>query len=179
DQDCDGIVDDTIDVDGDGLDEPTELALQTDPNDPDTDGDGLDDDVEVYGVTDPLDPDTDGGGLLDGLEVDGKDPLDPDDDDLVLYGPAPGGRGPNHWAVVGAPPNAPVTLMVTRSLRTLGWIESDCANTAGVVATGVTDAQGRVVLNGMLRGGGGNRFMQVRVDLPTCLYSTVTTTTLP
>jgi hypothetical protein len=43
------------DVDGDGLDECTELDLGTDPDSADSDGDGFDDGAEVDCVSDPLD----------------------------------------------------------------------------------------------------------------------------
>ena len=76
------------DLDNDGLTRAEELAIGTDPDDPDTDGDGLSDESEVLLGTDPLDPDTDGDGLSDGREVLlGSDPLDPFD--VVM--PAPTG----------------------------------------------------------------------------------------
>jgi hypothetical protein len=58
------------DIDGDGLDNATELSLETDPANPDSDGDGLTDGEEVntYG-TDPNDSDSDSDGLSDGDEV--------------------------------------------------------------------------------------------------------------
>ncbi len=71
------------DLDGDGLSNGEEVALGTDPLNPDSDGDGLSDGEEVLDVgTDPLSEDTDGDGLADGEELDehGTDPLDPDTD---------------------------------------------------------------------------------------------------
>lgn len=84
----------------DGVRQPSEIWLETDPNNRDTDGDGLSDGYgedksldglidgdtngnriydagEVWTETDPLNPDTDGDGLPDGWEVNnGLDPLD-------------------------------------------------------------------------------------------------------
>ena len=66
------------DADGDGLDNAEEIALGTDPNDPDTDGDGLfdnaEDDTGSYvnwwaTGTDPLARDTDGDCFSDGTEI--------------------------------------------------------------------------------------------------------------
>ena len=73
----------TLDSDGDGLDDPTEYGLGTDPFDADTDDDGLTDGIEVNSIgTDPLDEDTDDDGLTDGDEVAFEtDPLDTDTDD--------------------------------------------------------------------------------------------------
>jgi serine/threonine protein kinase len=58
------------DPDNDGLTTAQELALGTDPFNPDTDGDGLLDgeEVNIYG-TDPRKRDTDGDTLDDGVEV--------------------------------------------------------------------------------------------------------------
>jgi eukaryotic-like serine/threonine-protein kinase len=71
------------DDDGDGLSNSQEIALGTDPNNPDTDGDGLSDGEEVnqYG-THPKNRDTDGDGLSDGDEVHlyGTSPTNPDTD---------------------------------------------------------------------------------------------------
>lgn len=94
------------DRDGDGLTRCEELALGTNPNNPDTDGDGISDgdEVKIYGTnplmpdtdldgisdydeifkykTDPLNPDTDGDGLTDFEEIFKykTDPLNPDTD---------------------------------------------------------------------------------------------------
>ncbi|MEE8155544.1 MAG: SBBP repeat-containing protein [Phycisphaerales bacterium] len=74
------------DSDGDGLTDDEEIALGTDPLNPDTDGDGLNDGTEVdvaegSGCPDPLNPDSDGDNILDGVEVDtGTDPCNPDTD---------------------------------------------------------------------------------------------------
>ncbi|MCB9678961.1 MAG: putative metal-binding motif-containing protein [Alphaproteobacteria bacterium] len=94
DQDCDGEdpcpteppPDADPDLDGDGVPNPDERVLGTDPENPDSDGDALDDGLEVYVYgTDPLRADTDGGGMNDGLEVElGGDPTDPGDDAALL-----------------------------------------------------------------------------------------------
>ncbi len=67
----------TVDTDGDGLDDATEVKLGTDPKNWDTDGDGLSDGDEVnVWKTDPLKTDTDGDGYADGVEVkSGYNPL--------------------------------------------------------------------------------------------------------
>jgi len=59
------------DSDGDGLENPEEDELGTDPFNPDTDADGLTDFIEVRGdnPTDPLDPDSDADELCDGPET--------------------------------------------------------------------------------------------------------------
>jgi hypothetical protein len=71
------------DDDSDGLSNSREIALGTEPNNPDTDGDGLNDGQEVnqYG-TNPNQQDTDGDTLLDGAEVNdhGTSPVNPDTD---------------------------------------------------------------------------------------------------
>jgi hypothetical protein len=71
------------DDDGDGLSNSQELALGTDPKNPDTDGDGLPDGVEVNQYsTDPKNKDTDGDTLTDGREVNDlhTSPKNPDSD---------------------------------------------------------------------------------------------------
>lgn len=104
------VADGALDSDADGLTDQEELALGTDPRNPDTDADGLTDgeEVKIY-KTDPLNPDTDYDGLKDGEEVhkyrtnplerdtdkggvadghevkeDSTNPLDPSDD-LLLF----------------------------------------------------------------------------------------------
>ena len=65
------------DDDDDGLYEDEEIALGTNPNDPDSDDDGLNDgdEVNIHG-TDPLDENTDGDCFDDGVEIEqGTDPL--------------------------------------------------------------------------------------------------------
>ena len=86
----------TLDDDGDGLPDSLELAIGTDPLDPDSDGDGLTDFAEVAWDGDataydpafdlnPLAADTDGDGFGDGMEVAAEhDPLD--DTDAPVWG---------------------------------------------------------------------------------------------
>ncbi len=74
------------DIDGDGLDNATELILGTFPDNADSDGDGLGDgeEVNLY-TTDPLLPDSDGDHLGDGDEVNiyGSDPNHDDTGDVA------------------------------------------------------------------------------------------------
>ncbi len=65
------------DVDGEGLTNDEEIALGSDPRNPDTDGDGLSDgDQANTHHTDPLLADTDGDGQSDASELAaGTDPL--------------------------------------------------------------------------------------------------------
>jgi hypothetical protein len=59
-----------VDSDGDGLTDSEEIAIGTDPNDPDSDDDGLEDGYEYDTLhTDPTSWDSDGDGLPDGYEV--------------------------------------------------------------------------------------------------------------
>ena len=97
-------INESIDLDRDGLNFSLEAKALTDPNDLDTDDDGLNDSYEYFNLTsdptlfdtdsdglndsdenergtDPAKPDTDGDGLRDGDEVaHGTNPLDPDTD---------------------------------------------------------------------------------------------------
>jgi MYXO-CTERM domain-containing protein len=60
DNDCDGVADEDLDTDGDGLtDDVEEYDTHTDPYAADTDGGGVSDGDEVAGGTDPLDPSDD------------------------------------------------------------------------------------------------------------------------
>ncbi len=61
----------TLDRDQDGLPNAEELALGTDPDNPDSDGDGLDDGYEGrIPCLNPLEADVDGDGILDGEDDD-------------------------------------------------------------------------------------------------------------
>lgn len=108
DQDCDGLANEedpdprtpAKDSDGDGIPDPREKLMGTDPNNPDSDGDGVPDGFEDKnwdgkldpGESDPKKRDTDGDGIADGSEdsdQDGlpdwyevtSDPKNPDSDD--------------------------------------------------------------------------------------------------
>ena len=75
-----------LDTDLDGVTDPTELDLGTDPNSADSDGDGVDDLTEIGDIDAPTD--SDGDGVIDALEPNGSDSdgdgtpdyLDADDD---------------------------------------------------------------------------------------------------
>ncbi len=66
-----------LDTDHDGLPDAVELAIGTNPNDPDSDDDGVidgnepnwSDDTDGDGLINPLDPDSDNDGLFDGTEA--------------------------------------------------------------------------------------------------------------
>jgi uncharacterized repeat protein (TIGR01451 family) len=74
---CPGKPGSCIDMDGDGLSDPDEVDIGTDPKDADTDDDGVRDGDEVDirvdtdgdGKINGLDPDSDGDGLNDGTET--------------------------------------------------------------------------------------------------------------
>ncbi len=69
------------DTDGDGLSDKTESELGTDPRSPDTDRDRIDDQREVELGLNPTILDSDADGLGDGQELDMRtDPLKPDSD---------------------------------------------------------------------------------------------------
>ncbi|MDE0827372.1 MAG: hypothetical protein OSA48_11290, partial [Akkermansiaceae bacterium] len=72
----------TGDFDGDGVNDPQEIADGTDPTEADADGDGLNDGEEKTTGTDPHNADSDGDGLSDGDEVNthGTDPNNSDTD---------------------------------------------------------------------------------------------------
>ncbi len=77
-----------VDRDADGLPDMVEIAIGTNPLDPDTDGDGIEDGAEVAAGTDPIANDTDQDGLSDGTELAGLgDPLVAEDHShLVIHG---------------------------------------------------------------------------------------------
>jgi len=63
---------DARDSDGDGLTDPDEVEIGTNPKNPDTDGDGLGDEQEAHWLTtSPLNVDSDGDGITDDVEVQG------------------------------------------------------------------------------------------------------------
>ncbi len=75
----------TGDFDGDGVNDPEEIANETDPTIADSDMDGLTEGEEVTAGTNPLNPDSDSDGRSDGDEVKAvggpaTDPNDPDTD---------------------------------------------------------------------------------------------------
>lgn len=74
------IENDGTDTDGDLVPDDVEVAIGTDPNNPDTDGDSLKD-YEELGFTSPLFADSDGDGFDDYAEAItyGTDPNDPND----------------------------------------------------------------------------------------------------
>lgn len=68
------------DFDGDGIPDPTEVQLKTDPTLADTDGDGVSDGEEIAHGSNPLVTDSDGDGISDGLEWGKTDPTKQDSD---------------------------------------------------------------------------------------------------
>jgi len=69
------------DPDLDGIPTGVEIAIGTDPGNPDSDADGLSDGAEVVGGTSPTAADSDADGLADGWELQlGTDPLLADTD---------------------------------------------------------------------------------------------------
>lgn len=87
DNDCNGIADDGCDTDGDGVTDPDEVILGTDPKDADSDNDGVPDgqelnpgdDTDGDGLNNALDADSDNDGIFDGTEM-GLDCSGPDTD---------------------------------------------------------------------------------------------------
>ena len=75
-------VENRTDADGDGLFDPVENVIGTDPDNNDSDFDGVNDYSEVFGDTDPLEPDSNSDGLPDCYEIQNVVSLDIDDDGL-------------------------------------------------------------------------------------------------
>ncbi len=76
------------DLDGDGLADHLELAIGTDPVNPDSDGDGLLDGEEYALGSDPRNIDSDGDTYQDGHEVlEGRSPTSPESRIYVGYWP--------------------------------------------------------------------------------------------
>jgi hypothetical protein len=70
-----------LDSDSDGLSNALELALGSDPLDPDTNADGIPDGLAVALGLSPTDPDMDDDGLANAAEIAaGTDPFNPDTD---------------------------------------------------------------------------------------------------
>lgn len=94
------------DSDGDGLSDPREAELGTNPRVADTDGDGLNDSRELAVGTSPLRADTDADSLNDSAELEhGTDPTDADTDgDTLKDGWEVRNRAPNGTALPSADP---------------------------------------------------------------------------
>ncbi|MEY2652436.1 MAG: hypothetical protein RLZZ321_1529, partial [Bacteroidota bacterium] len=130
------------DCDNDGLTNAQELALGTDPFNPDSDGDGVLDGTEVADGTNPANPcslifasqtvapstawlnlDCDNDGLTNGQELAlGTDPLNPDSD---------GDGVPDGVEVAdGTNPNNPCSLIFANQSLTpsVSWMGLDCDN---------------------------------------------------
>lgn len=85
------VLDITLDTDGDGLLDGTEIGLGTDPDSADSDGDGIGDFVETDGGS-PVD--TDGDGVIDALDLDSDGDGIPD---AVEGTGDPDGDGIGNW----------------------------------------------------------------------------------
>jgi MYXO-CTERM domain-containing protein len=100
----------TGDTDGDGVDNLTEGATGTDPNDPDSDDDGTCDGViDVAGVCTGQGMDGDGDGVPTGTDPDDADPCNPNPDALTCPTGDPDGDGVNNGdeATAGTDPLDP------------------------------------------------------------------------
>jgi hypothetical protein len=135
------------DSDGDGLSDPVERILGTNPNNADTDGDGITDGKELswYPATNPLKWDTDGDGYSDGYEIaQGTDPLDPASRPAYII--TVSGTGTGSGVVTSSPSgldcgsackatyprNSQVTLQALASAGSYftGWSGSGCSGVA-------------------------------------------------
>ena len=128
-----------LDPDGDGLSHGEEIALGTDPHNPDTDGDGLPDGVEARQTrTNPLLADSNGNGTPDGMEDSDGDGL-PNLEELEL-GTHPGladtdGDGLSDWHELGRDRFELVTGSFTHAQAA-----ADAAARGGYLAT-ITSAE--------------------------------------
>ncbi len=107
------------DSDNDGISDPAEALLGTDPEDADTDNDGIDDGDEVNATgpldglapTNPLDADSDDDGLPDGAELAADTPTNPNnadtDDDGLPDGLEAGVDAPVMGGDSGGPAEVP------------------------------------------------------------------------
>jgi len=159
------------DSDGDGLNDGYEVAIGTDPADPDTDGDGLPDlETRVPGgdipACDPLAIDTDGDGPGDGREVDELGTIctnaDTDQDGVDDGAEVAAGSDPLDPASVPGTGANGAALIIHSRLCPVGYngddFFDDCHGTPGVglgffatfgtlPLTGISDAAGNVVLS--------------------------------
>ncbi|HFC12904.1 MAG TPA: FHA domain-containing protein [Anaerolineae bacterium] len=116
------------DDDGDGLSNQQELALGTEPDNPDTDQDGLSDGQEVnIFSTQPKNQDSDTDGMLDGLEVqNGTQPLNPDTDGDGL----PDGIDDDPLVPALPTPNVPATQAAIAAAAALEAANAEATQTA-------------------------------------------------
>ncbi|MFO1429668.1 MAG: PKD domain-containing protein [Candidatus Competibacteraceae bacterium] len=145
-----------VDSDNDGLTDEEELALGTDPHNPDTDGDGLKDGEEVHIYhTNPLNPDSDGDTFKDGEEVSGGgNPNDGVD--------TPAGKIPPDPASV-APALDPTVATTTYAATTFIYSGANPIQTG--VANGTIEEKRVAVIRGRVLAPGGSPLPGVTITI--------------